>query len=55
LSPAFLIRRKDAVSNSVSNVLTAQPSHISTAILERIDDAVSDSVSDFLAVRPIVA
>ena len=54
-SPEFLIRRNDAVSNSVSNVLTGQTSNISTAILERVEDTVSNSVSGFLGVRPIVA
>jgi hypothetical protein len=51
-SPELLIRCKDAISNSVSNVLTAQASNISTAILERIEDTVSNGVLDFLSARP---
>jgi hypothetical protein len=49
-----LVRGKDAVPNSISNVLTAQPSHICTAILERIDDTVSNSVSNLLGAWSIV-
>jgi hypothetical protein len=54
LSPECLVRGKDAVPNSISNVLTAQPSHICTAILERIDDTVSNSVSNLLGAWSIV-
>jgi hypothetical protein len=54
-SPEFLVRGEDAVSNSVSNVLSAQTSHISTAILERVEDTVANSVSGFLGARPTVA